>query len=66
MIAEDIGAGGGKSGGTGLDILLAERGINVVTFSDWKKIENAEIARAREGSPREKFVAFEDMIAARD
>ena len=66
LIAEDIGAGGGKSGGTGLDILLAERGINVVTFSDWKKIENAEIARAREGSPREKFVAFEDMIAARD
>lgn len=65
LIAEDIGNAGGKTGGTGLDLLLTKRGIDVVTFSDWKKIENAEIARARDGSPREKFVALEDMIAAK-
>jgi len=66
LIAEDIGDGGSKTGGAGLDLLLEERGIDVVSFSDWKKIENAEVARAREGSPREKFVVVEDMIAAKE
>lgn len=64
-IAEDIGGGGGKPGREGLDALLATRGVEIVTFRDWKKIEEAETARAREGSPREKFVAIEEMIAAR-
>jgi hypothetical protein len=44
--------------------LLDKRGVQVVKYSDWKKIEEAEIARARDGSPREKFVRIEDMIAA--
>jgi NADPH-dependent glutamate synthase beta subunit-like oxidoreductase len=65
-IAEDIGSGGGKPGGPGLDALLSARGVDVVTFGDWKKIEDAETARAREGAPREKFVAVADMIAARN
>ena len=65
-IAEDIGAGGRKEGRAGLDNLFAERGVETVTFRDWKKIEEAEIARAREGSPREKFTDIADMIAARD
>ncbi|NRD89298.1 pyridine nucleotide-disulfide oxidoreductase [Sphingopyxis sp. BSNA05] len=65
-IAEDIGAGEGKEGRAGLDRLFAERGVEAVTFRDWKKIEEAEIARAREGSPREKFTDIADMIAARD
>ena len=65
LIAEDIGAGAGKTGREGLDALLAERNVDVVTFRDWKKIEEAETARARAGSPREKFVAIEEMIAAK-
>lgn len=64
LIAEDIGAGGGKSGRPGLDALLHAREVQVVKYSDWKKIEEAEVARARDGSPREKFVRIEDMIAA--
>ncbi|WP_321323397.1 FAD-dependent oxidoreductase [uncultured Parasphingorhabdus sp.] len=64
-IAEDIGAGGRKAGRAALDRLFAERGVETVTFRDWKKIEEAEIARAREGSPREKFTDIADMIAAR-
>jgi ferredoxin--NADP+ reductase len=64
LIAEDVGAGGGKQGRIALDALLAQRGVEVVTFRDWKKIEEAEADRAREGSPREKFVAIEEMIAA--
>jgi NADPH-dependent glutamate synthase beta subunit-like oxidoreductase len=64
MIAADIGSGGGKAGRPGLDALLEERGVQVVKFSDWQKIEEAEVARAREGAPREKFVSVEDMIKA--
>jgi ferredoxin--NADP+ reductase len=37
----------------------------VVTFRDWKRIEEAEALAAREGSPREKFVDIESMIRAR-
>lgn len=65
-VAEDMAIGGGKDGRVGLDALLALRTVDVVTFSDWKKIEEAEIARARDGAPREKFVRIEDMIAAID
>ena len=64
LVAEDIGEGAGKEGRAGLDSLLDKRGVQVVKYSDWKKIEEAEIARAREGAPREKFVRIEDMIAA--
>ena len=65
LIEADIGGGKGRPGRAGLDALLEARGVDVVTFRDWKKIEEAEIARAREGAPREKFVVVEDMIAAR-
>ncbi len=64
LIAEDIGGGDAKAGRVGLDELLEKRGVEVVSFRDWKRIEDAEIARARDGAPREKFVAIEDMIAA--
>ena len=66
LIAADAGAGATKPGRAGLDALLAERGVDVVTFRDWQKIEAAEIARARDGSPREKFTLLAEMIAARD
>jgi ferredoxin--NADP+ reductase len=65
LLDADIGMGTGKAGRAGLDALLEARGVDVVTFRDWKKIEEAEIANAREGAPREKFVAVKDMIAAR-
>ncbi|MBK5265481.1 MAG: FAD-dependent oxidoreductase [Alphaproteobacteria bacterium] len=64
-IAEDIGEGGGKAGRSGLDALLGARGVEIVTFRDWQKIEQAETQRARDGAPREKFVAIEEMIRAK-
>ena len=64
LIAADIGEGGGKEGRLGLDALLDKRNVQVVKYSDWKKIEEAEAARARDGAPREKFVTVEDMIRA--
>ena len=64
-IAADLGSGGGKQGRAGFDAVAQERGLEVVTFRDWKKIEAQEELRARDGAPREKFVDVAAMIAAR-
>ena len=68
-IGEDIASGAlgpaRKPGRAGFDALAAERKLDVVTFRDWKKIEEAEERAAREGAPREKFVDIEAMIRAR-
>jgi len=64
-IAEDIGSGRGRKGRPGFDALAAERGLDVITFREWKKIEEAETRAAREGAPREKFVDVAEMIKAR-
>ncbi|WP_394727993.1 FAD-dependent oxidoreductase [Altererythrobacter sp. GH1-8] len=67
-IVEDLESGvlgrKGKSGRAGFDALAEERKLDVVTFRDWKKIEEAEEQAAREGAPREKFVDIEAMIRA--
>jgi NADPH-dependent glutamate synthase beta subunit-like oxidoreductase len=65
QIEADCPANSGKAGRAGLDSLLHGRGVDIVTFRDWQKIEAAETARAREGAPREKFVDIAEMIAAR-
>jgi NADPH-dependent glutamate synthase beta subunit-like oxidoreductase len=64
-IAADTAEDGGKAGRAGLDALLAARGVDVVTFRDWQDIERAEVAGAREGSPREKFTSVAAMLDAR-
>lgn len=63
-IATEVKPERSKKGRAGFDELAAGRGLDVVTFRDWRKIEAAEIAAAREGSPREKFVDIAAMIAA--
>ena len=67
-IQEDIDSGAlgsaTKQGRVGFDALAEQRGLDVVTFRDWKKIEEAEEKAAREGAPREKFVDIEAMIRA--
>ncbi|MDE2043133.1 MAG: pyridine nucleotide-disulfide oxidoreductase, partial [Alphaproteobacteria bacterium] len=65
QIAADLGDGNGKPGGAALDALLTARGVDVVSFTDWQRIEAAEAARARTGAPREKFVDVGDMLRAR-
>ena len=54
-----------ERGREGFDELAQKRALDVVTFRDWQRIEEAEIAAARSGAPREKFVDIESMIAAR-
>ncbi|WP_159981677.1 MULTISPECIES: FAD-dependent oxidoreductase [unclassified Novosphingobium] len=63
-IAADMAGDSGKPGRPGFDALAQERGIEVVKFTDWQKIDEAEVANARSGAPREKFVAVETMIEA--
>lgn len=68
-VAEDLEAGalgsGGKQGRGGFDLLAQSRTLDIVTFRDWKKIEQAEEAAARDGAPREKFVDITAMMGAR-
>jgi ferredoxin--NADP+ reductase len=33
-------------------------------YDDWRKIEETEVARARPGSPREKFVRHQEWLQA--
>jgi ferredoxin--NADP+ reductase len=47
-----------------LDRLVKERGIDIVTFRDWQKIDQAEIAAARDGAPREKLIDIDAMLRA--
>ena len=56
------GSDGDRPGGAGLDALLQERGVRATSFDDWRAIEAAEIAAARPGSPREKFVRHGDWL----
>ena len=63
-IAEDLTTDSTKAGREGFEALAHTRGLNFVTFRDWRKIDEAEMARARDGAPREKFVAMDQMLAA--
>jgi NADPH-dependent glutamate synthase beta subunit-like oxidoreductase len=64
VAAMPAGSSGERSGGEGLKQLLVERGIRATDFSDWRRIERAEEAAARSGSPREKMVRVEDWLQA--
>lgn len=63
-LAGEVRPDDAKQGRAGFDRLAAERGLDIVTFRDWRRIEAAEVAAAREGAPREKFVEIAAMIAA--
>jgi NADPH-dependent glutamate synthase beta subunit-like oxidoreductase len=65
-IAAEMPPGGtsDRSGAAGLKQLLASRGVMPTDYDDWRKIEETETARARPGSPREKFVRAEEWLQA--
>ncbi len=52
-----------KKGRHGLDAIVQERGLHIVTFQDWKKIEAAEIDAAEGDAPRAKFVDLDEMVS---
>jgi len=51
-----------RPGVEGLKQLLAARAVMATDYDDWRKIEQAESAQARPGSPREKFVRHEHWL----
>jgi ferredoxin/flavodoxin---NADP+ reductase len=47
-----------------IDALLRERGVKLVSFQDWKQLDDVEVARgARRGAPRDKIVDVDAMLA---
>ena len=54
---------GVRPGAAGLQARLDERGVRVVSYADWQRIDAAEIARgAAAGKPREKFTRLDEML----
>jgi ferredoxin--NADP+ reductase len=48
-----------------VDRLLAERGVRVVSFADWRRLDRLEIERGKPlGRPRVKLCRVEEMLAA--
>jgi NADPH-dependent glutamate synthase beta subunit-like oxidoreductase len=56
------GSSAARPGAEGLKRLLEGRGVMPTDYDDWRRIEETEIARARPGSPREKFVRVEHWL----
>ncbi len=57
---------GGKPGADGL-ALLKNRGVRVVSYADWQKIDAAEVRLGEaDGKPREKFTRVSEMLAVID
>lgn len=46
-----------------IDAALTERGVKVVTFTDWEKIEKVEHERAKDGAPRCKVTEWDELRA---
>lgn len=67
LILADLAAGAatGKAGGGAIDGLLAQRGVQVVDFAGWQKINAAETAAGTPAnSPREKLTRLPELLAA--
>ena len=47
--------------------VLRERGVQIVSFDDWKQLDDVELARGEQrGAPRDKMVDVETMLAVLD
>lgn len=64
LLIEDMKGKSGKLGGAALDTLLAERGVRVVSYDQWLKIDAAEVAAATAPAPRRKLTSVGAMLAA--
>jgi ferredoxin--NADP+ reductase len=68
-VMEDFCAGNlpepAEPGRAGIDALLARRGVRVVSFKDWQRLDALEVAKGKAtGRPRLKFTRISEMLAA--
>jgi ferredoxin--NADP+ reductase len=68
-LLEDVASGATavrpRGSRTAVDQLLQSRGVQVVSFADWKKLDELEQAAGKaRGAPREKFTRIPDMLDA--
>ena len=64
VAAMPAGSSEGREGAAALKRLLESRGVLATDYDDWRRIEETEVANARPGSPREKFVRHQDWLNA--
>lgn len=62
QILEDVRQGG-TPGRERLEAHLKDKGVRWVSYTDWKKIDDREIANAPSGAPRRKFSSVAEMLA---
>tara|TARA_B100000686_G_scaffold251443_1_gene261910 strand:- start:2134 stop:3462 length:1329 start_codon:yes stop_codon:yes gene_type:complete len=55
-----------RRGSQALDEILEKRKVRVVSFEEWKIIDQLEVKEADPGAPRKKLITPADMIAALD
>lgn len=66
LLLEDVPTleSGDKAGTDALIEILNSRNVRYISYTDWQKIDQAEIARGEsKGKPREKFTRLEEMLA---
>lgn len=56
-------AGSAKAGFDAVAVLLDARQVRSISFAEWQQIDAAEISRACDGKPREKFNRTSEMLA---
>lgn len=62
QIAADVRVSA-KPGRPAFERLLHQRNIRFVTFDDWRRIDEAEIASAKKPAPRRKLTSLAEMLA---
>jgi ferredoxin/flavodoxin---NADP+ reductase len=65
LLLEDAAAGAlpAAAADPGIDALLADRGVEVVTYGGWEAIDSAERGRgAEEGRPRVKLATWDELL----
>jgi ferredoxin--NADP+ reductase len=68
-LLEDVAGGAitprARGSRAAVDQMLQSRGVQVVSFTDWKKLDELEQAAGKSrGAPREKFTRIPDMLDA--
>jgi len=65
QIFEDISSGS-KPGREALDAILEQKNVRVVSYADWKILDEYEVGQARVGAPREKEITVASMLGVMD